>query len=107
MDMSDMVDVLHYFFEEDSTKITSAEQGEARDAVRTQLYSMFYNREYLYAGAASKRPVEQFYDDPLDDDSIPAPFDPVAGPTKKYTPPTSFDPDSSAPFGGVLDAPLK
>lgn len=107
MDMSDMLDVLHYFFEDDSTKITSAEQGEARDSVRTQLYSMFYGREFLYASSVSKRPTAEFYDDPLDDDTIPAPFDPAAGPTKRYTAPTSFDPDSPMPFGGALDAPLK
>lgn len=104
-----MLDVLHYFFEEDAAKISTAEQGEARDAVRTQIYSALYDVDYKYSAQKTTKMPSDF-ELPLNDEEeerMPAPFDPAAGPTKRYTAPTSFDPDSPMPFGGALDAPLK
>ena len=108
MDMSDMVDVVHYFFETDATSISSGEQQEARDEMRTLIYRTFYNAEYKYGASKSKNsnliPAEN---EDFEVEDLPAPFDPLQGAAKQYTPATSFDPDAANPFGSVLDAPLK
>lgn len=108
LSMSDMLDVLHYLFEEDSTSIGTGEHLEARDAVRSQIYSTMYGTEYKYAAQPSSQ-VQSFdnIDDPLDDE-MPVPIDPFkkSGAIKPFRPATKFDPDASLPFGNVLDAPL-
>lgn len=90
-----MLDVLHFFFEEDS-KFATAEQAESVSAGRTALYKDLYNVEYKYKiKSSSKRTSsssEFSYSDP---DEV-----------KPYIPPTEFDPDSFNPFGEVLDAPI-
>jgi hypothetical protein len=107
--MSDMVDVLHYFFETDSTSLVSGEQQEAQDSVRTAIYRTFYNTEYKYGTNKTKNnnllPPE--YDEFEDKESLPNAFDPLKGTTKSYTPSTSFDPELAKPFGSILDEPLK
>lgn len=90
-----MLDVLHFFFEEDS-RFASAEEAEAVSAGRTTLYRDLYNVEYKYKLKArpgkSSSSNEFSYSDP---DEV-----------KPYIPPTEFDPDSFNPFGEVLDAPI-
>jgi len=108
----DMVDVLHYMFEEDSLRIASGEQAEAQSKIRENLYRTLYNMEYKYKysmnsaknGGYRTASGETGIDRPLDDD-IPTPVDPVAK-RKSYTPATSFNPEESRPFGDILDAPL-
>ena len=93
MELSDMVDVLHFYFEDDS-RYASAEEAEAVSALRSSLYSTMYNTKYVYAmksGSGSNRSNE---------------FSPVTDELKPYIAPTEFDPTSSNPFGSVLDAPI-
>jgi hypothetical protein len=101
MDMSDMLDVLHYYMETDFN-VSNSEQAEARDKARSIIYKSLYNKEYRfkpdnvnYSQTAADGFEEKF-----------TVFDPEKGPTKSYVPPTDFNPDSENPFGDILDAPL-
>lgn len=110
---SDMLDVIHFLFEDDMAA-ASGEQSEARSQVRTILYREFYEKEYRYKSDSSSRsdyrssgpayadgsPIDTF-------DDLEA-FDPLekSKPTKPFIPTTNFDPDSMLPFGKDLDAPL-
>jgi len=113
MNASNMVDVLHYFFEEDMF-YSSAEQAEARDETRKKMYSQMYGMTYKYAGTKSRKPGSTTYGGEVYDfsDDVPVtedikPFNPKKNPTKSFIPPTQMDPDSSRPFGIDLDAPLR
>lgn len=105
-----MLDVLHYFFEEDMY-YSSAEQAEGRDRARQQIYSQFYGSEYPYAITANKSNAQggmttKNFD--LDEEEGIVPFDPLekSKPTKPFVPPTPVNAKSSQPFGSVLDGPL-
>ena len=107
MEASDMVDVIHYLFEEDASRYSSGEQAEAVSAMRTQLY-LSYGKTYAYT-ISSKSSTGKSYipkgaaaDYGFDDDPLAS----AKGPTKGYIPPTDFNPDSVLPFGSDLDAPL-
>jgi hypothetical protein len=107
MEASDMLDVLHYFFEDDVKTISTGEQAESIDAMRTQLYQL-YGQTYRYGakkrGSTSnggRSYVTGDYEFPPD-----MPLDPSAQGVKPFVPATEFNPESSMPFGGVLDAPL-
>jgi hypothetical protein len=101
MDMSDMLDVLHYYMETDF-RVSSAEQAEARDKARSVIYKSLYNKEYRFneSNKEYSYPTASGIENNFDDG------DPLKGPTKSYVPPTDFNPDSEKPFGDVLDAPL-
>jgi hypothetical protein len=109
---SDMVDVLHYLFEEDMNYV-SAEQAEAKSKTRENLYSTMYNMTYKYAYKSNNTNKNEF----IDPDTIPTedgptlddikPFNPKEQPTKAYVPPTDFNPGAANPFMGTLDAPMK
>lgn len=90
-----MLDVLHFFFEEDS-RFATAEEAESVSAGRTTLYKDLYNVDYKYKLNTKPRKTgtsgEFSYSDP---DEV-----------KPYIPPTEFDPDSFNPFGETLDAPI-
>jgi hypothetical protein len=106
MDAADLLDVLHYFFEEDSARITTGEQAEAISDLRVNLYRG-YGINYKYA--VKKNSSGQTYGGRAyvsDDNSDLTPFDPTNQETKPFVPATEFDPDSYNPFGSVLDAPL-
>lgn len=103
-----MMDILHYLFEEDSSRYTSGEQAEAISAMRTQLY-LSYGKTYAYGvkGSSSKGgksyiPKGAAADYGFDEDPLTA----TGGQTKGYVPPTDFNPDSALPFGSELGAPL-
>ena len=90
-----MLDIIHYYFEEDNSRYETGEQADAVSKMRVQLYNL-YGYQYNYKintkskGGGSNE------------------FGGIAsGETKPYIPPTEFDPDSSNPFGGVLDQPLR
>lgn len=93
MEASDMLDVLHYYFEEDTTYITQ-EHAMYRDSRRKSLYKMFYETNYKY-GSTGETTTKKYMSDTGEEFT-----------SKSYVPPTEFDPDSSLPFGEVLDAPL-
>ncbi len=110
--MSDMVDVLHYMFEENTSSMETGEQLEAREKMRGLLYSKMYGREYRYAmetSSSGSRGLDNL-DPPLDDDigDAPTPIDPFqkSNVPKPYFPPTDLNPDATLPFGRALDAPL-
>lgn len=107
MEASEMVDVIHYLFEEDASRYSSGEQAEAVSAMRTQLY-LSYGKTYQYAVKGSKSSGKSYIpkgaaaDYGFDDDPLAG----MSGETKSYIPPTDFNPDSALPFGSDLDAPL-
>jgi hypothetical protein len=106
MEISNMLDVIHFYFEEDS-RYRSAEEVQSVSAVRTSLYEGMYKRPYPYkvnsnsssTGSTGRRYVSDSNDD-LE------PFDPLFAETKPFVPATDFNPDSAMPFGSVLDAPI-
>ncbi len=103
MDSADMVDVLHYYFEED-LNLVSQEQVAAKSESRSVIYRTLYGTTYKYrvetgGGSTSTASGSHSFDDLV-------PFDPSNNVTKPYVPPTDFDPNMSKPFGTVLDAPL-
>lgn len=113
MPVSDMLDVIHFFFEEDFIHISSGEQAEARDKSRSMLYSQLYMREYKYATQTkSTKVMSPGIGGPLDEDleveDIPTPIDPFqrSRETKPYIPPTHVNENSRLPFGAALDEPL-
>jgi hypothetical protein len=115
LNASDMLDVIHYFFEE-SVNFSTEEQSKAVDAVRTQLYQDLYGREYRYSNKSSKPGFNTAgggfdFDEPEDADQPEEikPFNPraVSTPTKSYFPATEMsDEDDANPFGSALDAPV-
>jgi len=107
MEASEMLDVIHYLFEEDLVS-THPELVEAKTEMRDVIYRDLYEESYNYGIKTSKNKYNSLDRDPPSDGFYGdlKPFDPTAGPTKPYTPPTDFDEDSPLPFGSSLDAPL-
>lgn len=116
MEASQMMDVLHYYFEEDN-HFVSEESAQSRSNIREHLYRELYKIEYKYKYEAKKEPKKFDFDEEESNygsfseeqaESLGGvkPFNPRAQETKPYIPPTPVDPDSSSPFGPVLDAPL-
>ena len=107
MEFSDMLDVLHYFLEDDMNYST-AEQAEARDKTRSSIYADLYHSEYKYA---SKKEGSNYasgavdFDDPQAIEPELKPFEPKKKP-KPYLEPTSMNPNAPKPFGDVLDSPF-
>lgn len=99
LDSSDMIDVLHFLFEEDALGPTG-EFLEARSSLRTNIYSNMYKKQYKYKVGKSESSIPM----PPEGEEL-TPFDPMNAETKPYVPPTDFNPDSSLPFGGLIDAP--
>ena len=100
--MSEMLDVLHYYMEEDYN-VSTQEQIDSRSDVRKVIYRNMHNKEYKFP--AGKKNSAQVTASGLDLNDV-VPVDPLKGPTKSYVPPTDFNPDLQNPFGDVLDAPL-
>lgn len=105
MDMSDMLDVIHFFMEEDFSQASTSEQSEAKDKARELIYSSLYSRTYSLGKKRSNYQSANSSGEFYSEEEI-VPVDPLKGPTKSYVPATDFNPESSKPFGDVLDAPL-
>jgi hypothetical protein len=90
MEASDMLDVLHFLYEEDLS-FSTIEEARWVDVRRKHIYKELYNEDYKYLSMANP---EAGTDDP---DGVSV---------KPYIPPTDFNPDSMNPFGDVLDAPI-
>lgn len=108
MDAADLVDVIHYFFEEDHVRYESSEHAESASKMRSRLYGDLYNREYKYAitaSSSSNGTTGRKYVSGSDDSD----YDEFAktDQVKPYIPPTQFNPDSADPFNGALDAPIR
>ena len=110
MEASDMLDVLHYFIEEDMN-YTSAEQVDGRSRGREIIYQDFYGYKYPYANqqsssATARGGINKNFDDPIDEEESLVPFDPLKGPTKAFVPATPVNAAMSKPFGAILDEPM-
>lgn len=118
LEVDDMLDVLHYLFEEDMY-VGSIEEIESRKKTRKLIYEEMYGREYEYG--VTTKPENDFYSDDIypddgymshveDEGDHIVPFDPddsgVEFKKKPYIPPTDFNPNSSMPFGSKIDGPL-
>lgn len=98
-----MLDLLHYFFEED-LRVSSGEEAEAIHKSRSTIYELMYNRTYKSGFTSSGTKYNM---STASGTTFSAPPTASSSTTKPYIPPTQFDPDSFAPFGEKLDAPLK
>jgi glutaredoxin 2 len=107
LDASDMLDIIHYFFEED-LKVASGEQMDAINEVRKVVYEEFYLTKYFLAKTSSKYSTPNASGN-FSEESFEkiTPFDPnIKNFSKGYKPPTKFDPESTKPFGDILDGPV-
>lgn len=113
MNASDMLDVLHYFFEDDMN-YASAEHADAKDRSREIIYQDFYGHKYAYsntqarAGAnysASGQGIVKDFNAAEEEEKIEA-FDPMKKPPKPFVPATKVNAASPKPFGAILDEPL-
>lgn len=93
MELSNMLDVVHFMFEEDS-RYSSSEEAESVSAMRAALYAQMYLTTYRYAVHGPSR------------SNSANSFEYSSNEIKPYIPPTEFDPDARSPFGTVLDAPI-
>lgn len=89
MDASDMLDVIHYFFEEDNNFV-SQEHAIITERRRIRLYKSMYEKDYAYA--VIEKPTSKTSEGGVE--------------IKPYIEPTEFDPEASNPFGGILDSPI-
>lgn len=110
MPCSDMIDVLHVFFEESFTYATE-EHAQRVSAAREAMYQTLYDREYPYAYDRGKKNAkfdpenaETFDDWGLDQPEEVKVFNPQKA--KQFVAPTKVNADSPKPFGSILDAPL-
>jgi len=101
-----MIDVLHYYFEED-LMVDSKEEVENKTRIRSLLYREMYHKAYKYGNSTSagsynySTASDGYLGD--EDDTVD---DPVKPASKPYVPPTDFNPDSAKPFGRIVDEPL-
>lgn len=110
MEASDMLDVIHYLFEED-VAFVSEEQAQVQSGTRVRLYQDMYGTPYKYAYKSKSNGRtyidESVIDEPFTQEDLPKPFDPRATQVKPFIPATKINPDAADPFGGVLDAPIR
>lgn len=106
MEASDMLDVIHYLFEED-LRFSSGEQAEAVGKSREIIYRQLYDTEYIFKATSSSSSRYRSANSFNDFDDI-KPYDPKKNVTKPFIPATEFDPDTGLPMGGngLLEAPL-
>ena len=108
MDASDMVDVLHYYFESDMYTQSQTEL-DSKESTRKYLYRELYKVIYRERSETTKTPDFSFDDFEEESEEEGAPikqFSPRVE-VKKYIPASLPDENSSLPFGMGLDAPLR
>ena len=86
-----MVDVLHYFFDEDM-RYASFESAQMHGKFREQIYKNLYEKTYMYSIGSSEGSSTTLAPDGTE--------------IKPYIPPTEFDESSGLPLTNALDAPL-
>ena len=113
MEASDMLDVIHYLFEDD-IRFSTAEESDAVTQMREIIYGQWYGYPYIFAGTRSSNAKGNgkynTASSSFDDDFDLKPYDPnIKQPTKPYIPPTEFDADSGMPLSGsgLLEPPLR
>jgi hypothetical protein len=103
MEASEMLDVVHYYFEADA-RYASGEEADAVSKLRTSLYRL-YDKTYVYkVNSSNKNSSGRAYISGNDDDLVPTEFSPKE--SKSFTPATKVDPEAYLPFGPALDAPI-
>ena len=111
MEASDMLDVIHYMFEDD-IRFSTAEESDAVTQMREIIYGQWYGYPYIFAGQRSsnaKGNGKYNTASSFNDDFDLQPYDPnIKQPTKPFIPATQFDPDTGIPMtgNGLLEAPL-
>jgi hypothetical protein len=114
MEASNMLDVIHFYLEEDFSS-PSSEAAKLKSATREHFYREMYGLEYQFKIKDDTYKTKNFdvEDLPWDNedqdgpDEDIKPFNPKKQPAKSYVPATPVSENSSLPFGGALDAPLK
>jgi hypothetical protein len=112
MEASDMLDVLHYFLEEDF-RYSSEYEPLYKDNFRKNIYSSMYGTEYKYMSNEDEETTS--FDDNIDSldgpeensepEEIIEPFNPRQASVKPYIKPTPVS-DGELPFGSILDQPM-
>jgi hypothetical protein len=112
MDASDMLDVIHYFFEDDYRYSTN-EESIYKDEFRKSFYSRVYNYTYKYASedresSQSYRDFDAELGNSTDEpEEIIQPFSPrEQKATKAFIEATPMVGDEVRPFGSILDSPI-
>ena len=110
-----MLDVLHYFFEDDLF-YSSVEQADGRDRSREAIYRDFYNSSYAYstkAGSSSAnggitKNFDSFEFMSEEEEEKIVPFDPLQKQkaVKPFIKPTNVNAAADQPFGDMLDGPI-
>lgn len=102
-----MLDVIHFFLEEDTQHATK-EEADARSSARDVIYQDFYGHSYKYStsGTTSSRSAQGTYDFGEPENETVVPFDPLKGPTKSFVRATPVNASMTKPFGEALDEPL-
>jgi hypothetical protein len=113
MEASDMLDVVHYFLEEDFRYSTESE-STYKDLFRENLFKEFYGITYHFAQKQDDYGVDQI-DESIQQEELSVepteeritPFNPRATKVKEYFEPTQIsDGDADSPFGNILDPPI-
>jgi hypothetical protein len=111
MDAPDMIDVLHFFFEEDF-RFVSQEDSISRDELRMRMYKEMYDVDYAYSLNRDLGDNESMQLDspPVSDESLEMdvinPFNPREREVKPFVQSTTLNDDQFNPFGSLLDDPL-
>lgn len=107
MGARDALDVIHVIFEEDLMAATK-EEIDNKHIVRKRLYRELYDTTYKYGVDSAD---ESYNYSTASDGFIGEPEDDkVEKPTKQakkpYIPPTDINPNSTKPFGKMIEPPL-
>lgn len=111
LEASEMLDVLHYYFEEDFM-VTSEEQAIYKQRFRKHVYETLYETPYAYYDESydkTSKELESGTDDsePDEPEELINPFNPrEKKETKAFIEPTLPMENLQKPFGDVLDMPL-
>lgn len=90
-----MLDVLHFFFEEDH-RYGTMEEAKSVESMRSAMYETMYKTKYKYRSSGSSNTSDNTNG-----------FAYSSNETKPYIPPTEFDPDIGLQFGRNIEAPLR
>lgn len=84
-----MLDVIHYFLDQDM-RYSTPEELQMHNSVRKTIFKDLYQKDYVYASEGSTTDQSDYSGTEV----------------KPYIPPTAVDPDAFNPFGSILDAPI-
>jgi hypothetical protein len=93
MEVSNMLDVLHYLLDEDLS-YSSGDEAKYKSAVRASIYKNLYEKNYKYKLLDNNSSSDFSEYDDADAG--------ISREVKPYIPPTAFNPESPNPFQGAL-----